>query len=50
MKITVEHYEEKVSVKTKHDDITFEDFMELVRKVSHAVGYHATTINEWFRE
>ena len=50
MKITVEHYDEKVSVETKHDDLTFEDFMELARKVSHAVGYSATTINEWFRE
>ena len=50
MKITVEHYDEKVSVETKHDDLTFEDFMELVRKVSHTVGYSATTINEWFRE
>ena len=28
MKIAVEHYDEKVSIETKHDDITFDDFME----------------------
>lgn len=50
MKITVKHYEEKVSVETKYDDVTFEDFMELVRKVAHAVGYSTATINEWFGE
>ncbi len=50
MKITVKHYEEKVSVETKHDDVTFEDFMELVRKVAHATGYNFVTINEWYNE
>lgn len=50
MKIKVEHYDEKISVETKHDDVTFDEFMELVRKVSHAVGYSHVTINEWFRE
>lgn len=50
MKITVEHYDEKVSIETKHDDITFEEFMELVQKITHAIGYHTNTINEWFNE
>ncbi len=48
MKITIEHYDEKVSIETKHDDITFADFMQLVRKVAHTVGYGTKTINEWY--
>ena len=50
MKITIEHYDEKVSIETKHDDITFADFMQLVRKVAHTVGYGTKTINEWYNE
>ena len=50
MKITVEHYDEKVSIETKHDDVNFEEFMELVEKIAHAIGYHPNTINEWFKE
>ena len=48
MKITVEHYDEKASIETDHDDVTFEEFMELVRKVAHGVGYHSELIEEWF--
>jgi hypothetical protein len=50
MKITVEHYGEKVSIETDHDDVSFQDFMELIKKVCHGVGYHETTINEWYNE
>ena len=48
MKIAVEHYDEKVSIETKHDDITFDDFMELIRKVALGVGYHQKSVDEWF--
>jgi|TARA_B100001093_G_scaffold449277_1_gene455396 hypothetical protein len=50
MKITVEHYDEKVSIETKHDDITFDDFMELIRKVALGVGYHNKNVDDWFEE
>lgn len=50
MKITVEHYEQKVSVETKHDDVAFEDFMELIRRVANATGYSPVTVNEWYNE
>ena len=50
MKITVEHYDEKVSIETKNDDLTFEEFMELVRKVAHSVGYADETISDWYNE
>ena len=48
MKITVEHYDEKVSIETKNDDITFDEFIELIRKISYGVGYNEKTIEEWF--
>lgn len=48
MKITVEHYDEKVSIERKDDDIDFSEFMELIKKVAHAVGYTNETIDEWF--
>jgi hypothetical protein len=50
MKITVEHYNEKVSIETQHDDLDFNQFMELVRKVAHGVGYADGTIDEWFNQ
>ena len=50
MKITVEHYDEKVSIERKHDDIDFPEFMELVRKLAHGVGYADGTINKWFNQ
>ena len=50
MKITVEHYDEKVSIETANDDVTFDEFMELIRKLSHGVGYGGKTIEEWFKD
>ena len=49
MKITVEHYDEKVSIERENDDLDFSEFMELVRRVAHGVGYADGTINEWFK-
>lgn len=48
MKITVEHYDEKVCIERENDDIGFTEFMELVKKIAHGVGYADETINEWF--
>ena len=50
MKITVEHYDEKVSIERENDDIDFTEFMELVKKVAHGVGYSGETVNEWFNQ
>ena len=48
MKITVEHYDEKVSIERENDDIDFTEFMQLIIRVAHGVGYSGETINEWF--
>ena len=50
MKITVEHYDEKVSIERKDDDLDFTEFMELVKRVAHCVGYSSETIDEWFNQ
>ena len=50
MKITVKHYDEKVSIERENDDIDFNEFMELVRKVAHSVGYNNETIDKWFNQ
>lgn len=50
MRITVEHYDEKVSIEVKHDDVTFGDFMELIQKVALGIGYNTNVVNEWFNE
>jgi len=50
MKITVEHYDEKVSIERENDDIDFTEFMELVKRAAHAVGYFDETINKWFNK
>jgi len=48
MKITIEHYDEKVSIETDHDDLTLDDFMELIRKIAHGIGYGSEAVEEWF--
>jgi len=50
MKITVEHYDEKVSIERESDDIDFNEFMGLVKKVAHGVGYSGETIDKWFNQ
>ena len=50
MKITVEHYDEKISIERKDDDIDFTEFMELIRRVAHGVGYTNETIDKWFNQ
>ena len=50
MKITVEHYDEKVSIEKENDDLSFTEFMGLVRKVAHGLGYASETVEEWFNQ
>ena len=50
MKITVEHYDEKVSIERKKDGLDFTEFMGLVIRAAHAVGYSDKTINKYFNQ
>ena len=44
MKITVEHYDQKISIETDYDDLLYEDFMDLIEKISYSLGYPVDTI------
>ena len=50
MKVTVEQYDQKISVETKHDDLSYEEFMDLIEKISYSLGYGVDTVKEWFEE
>ena len=50
MKITVEHYDQKISIETDYDDLLYEDFMDLIEKISYSLGYPVDMIKEWFEE
>lgn len=50
MKITVEHYDQKISIETDYDDLSYEDFMDLIEKISYSLGYPVNLIKEWFEE
>ena len=47
MKITLEHYNQKISVETDHDDVNVEEFFELVKAVFLAAGYSESSWEEW---
>ena len=48
MKITVEQYSTKISIKVDHDDVTYDDFMELIMRISKVVGYNSKTIEDYW--
>ena len=50
MKITVEQYNTKISIKVDHNDVTYDDFMELIMRISKAVGYNSKTIEDYWSE
>ena len=48
MKITIEHYDEEVSLSTKHDDISAIQLAEIMQRMCQALGYHPQSIGEAF--
>ena len=50
MKITIEHYDEEVSLSTKHDDLTANQVAELMFRISLANGYHQQNVADAFYE
>ena len=47
-KISVEHWGEKITVEKDHSDITFDEFVDMLRTLSRGVGYDEKSINEIF--
>jgi len=44
-KITVKHWDEKISIEKDHSDITFEEYVEMLRTLSRAVGFSKKSID-----
>ena len=47
-KITIEQYGYKYSVEVDHSDISFTDYVELLRQLSLAAGWSIDNIEELF--
>jgi len=48
MKITVEYYDEKISIETKDDDITFDEFMDMQKRIAKAI-YSDKLVDDYWR-
>jgi len=47
-RITVEHWGEKITVEKDHSDVTFDEYIEMLRALSRGVGYGQDSIDEVF--
>ena len=47
-KISVEHWDEKISVEKDHSDITFEEYIEMLRTLSRGIGFGQDDIDDIF--
>ena len=47
-KISVEHWGEKITVEKDHSDVTFDEFVDMLRALSRGVGYSQKSIDELF--
>ena len=47
-KISVEHWDEKITVEKDHSDITFEEYIEMLRTLSRSIGFGQDDINGIF--
>ena len=49
-KVTVEHWDQKISVELNRSDISFDEYIDILRAVSKAVGWGDDRIKEYFGE
>ena len=49
-RVSVEHWDQKISVELDRSDITFDEYIDLLRTVSKAVGWSEDNIKEYFKE
>ncbi len=47
-KITVEHWDEKITIEKDHSDISFEEYVDILRALSRGVGFGKESIDEFF--
>ena len=49
-RITIEQYEYKYSVEVDHSDISFTEYVELLRQLTLAAGWGTDSVEEFFDE
>ena len=47
-KVSVEHWDRKLTAEMPHSDITWDEYVELLRDVSRAAGWRDEDVNELF--
>lgn len=47
-KVTVKHWDEKITIEKDHSDITWDEFVDMLRTISRGVGYSQESIDELF--
>ena len=47
-RVTVEHWDEKITVEKDYSDITFDEFVEMLKTLSRGVGFGQDSIDELF--
>ena len=47
-KISVEHWDEKITIEKDRSDITFEEYIEMLRTLTRGVGFTQSQIDEAF--
>ena len=49
-RITIEHYNQKVSVEVDHSDVDISEAIDLIERALLAAGWNAETVNEIFKD
>ena len=47
-KISVEHWDEKITIEKDYSDVTFDEYIEMLRTLSRGIGFGEKSINEIF--
>lgn len=50
MKITIEHYNERITIETKHDDIITPDVVDMLYRLSVAAGHNEKNVADAFAD
>ena len=48
MKLTLEHYDSKITIESKNDDLTIDEVMQLVKQLLSGAGYSSNSIDRYF--
>lgn len=47
MRISVKHYEEEITIENERDDLTIEEFMDMIKRLSISI-YSETLVNKYW--